>query len=71
MTEPVTLLTDEVQAWVGATAVYTAPEELSRASIRAFAYLGDFPVGGDEVVGLCRSADSVVVATPNHGAWDR
>ena len=37
MTEPVTLLTDEVQAWVGATAVYTAPEELSRASIRAFA----------------------------------
>lgn len=37
MTEPVTLLTDEVRAWVGATAVYTAPEELSRASIRAFA----------------------------------
>tara|TARA_Y100000758_G_scaffold257466_1_gene194722 strand:+ start:205 stop:687 length:483 start_codon:yes stop_codon:yes gene_type:complete len=37
MTEPVTLLTDEVRTWVGATAVYTAPEELSRASIRAFA----------------------------------
>ena len=37
MTEPVTLLTEKVQAWVGATAVYTAPEELSRASIRTFA----------------------------------
>jgi|TARA_B100001105_G_scaffold81138_1_gene64312 hypothetical protein len=37
MIEPVTLLTDEVRAWVGATAVYTAPEELGRASIRAFA----------------------------------
>ena len=37
MMKPVTLLTDEVQAWVGATAAYTAPEELSRASIRAFA----------------------------------
>lgn len=37
MTEPVTLLTDDVRSWVGATAVYTAPEELSRASIRAFA----------------------------------
>ncbi|MFT7649529.1 MAG: hypothetical protein ACI8Y4_004290 [Candidatus Poriferisodalaceae bacterium] len=37
MTATGTLLTDEVQAWVGATAQYTAPEELSRASIRAFA----------------------------------
>ncbi|MCS5689157.1 MAG: MaoC family dehydratase N-terminal domain-containing protein [Acidimicrobiales bacterium] len=37
MIEPLTLLTDEVQACVGATAVYTAPEELGKASIRAFA----------------------------------
>ncbi len=37
MIEPLTLLTNEVQACVGATAVYTAPEELGKASIRAFA----------------------------------
>ena len=37
MTAGFTLLTDEVRAMVGAGAVYTAPEELSRASIRAFA----------------------------------
>ena len=37
MIEPLALLTDEVQACVGATAVYTAPEELGKASIRAFA----------------------------------
>ncbi len=37
MIEPLTLLTDEVEACVGATAVYTAPEELGKASIRAFA----------------------------------
>jgi acyl dehydratase len=33
----VTLLTDEVRAWIGREAVYEAPEELGRASIRAFA----------------------------------
>lgn len=32
-----TLLTDEVRAWIGREAVYEAPEELGRASIRAFA----------------------------------
>ena len=37
MIEPLTLLTNEVEACVGATAVYTAPEELGKASIRAFA----------------------------------
>lgn len=37
MTSAVTLLTDEVLACVGMTAVYTAPEELSSASIRVFA----------------------------------
>lgn len=32
-----TLLTDEVRAWVGREAVYEAPEELGRAAIRYFA----------------------------------
>lgn len=31
------LLTDEIRAWIGREAVYEAPEELGRASIRAFA----------------------------------
>ena len=55
MTEPVTLLTDEVQAWVGATAVYTAPEELTRASIRAF----ELALGSDpDHWHQCRSTDA-------------
>ena len=33
----VSLLTDEVRACVGTTVSYTAPEELGRASIRAYA----------------------------------
>ena len=32
-----TLLTDELKAWIGREVSYTAPEELSRASIRYFA----------------------------------
>jgi acyl dehydratase len=32
-----TLLTDELKAWIGREVTYTAPEELSRASIRYFA----------------------------------
>jgi acyl dehydratase len=32
-----TLLTDEVKAWIGKEAVFEAPEELGRASIRYFA----------------------------------
>lgn len=32
-----TMLTEEVRAWIGREAVYEAPEELGRASIRAFA----------------------------------
>lgn len=36
------LLTDEVRAWIGRTAAYSAPEPLGRASIRYFALaLGD------------------------------
>ncbi|MDG2114694.1 MAG: MaoC family dehydratase N-terminal domain-containing protein [Actinomycetota bacterium] len=37
MNQAATLLTDEVRACVGTTATYTAPEALSRASIRSFA----------------------------------
>ena len=38
-----TLLTPELQARIGETAVYTAPEELGRASIRYFALaVGDY-----------------------------
>lgn len=37
MTAPSTLLTDEVEACVGSVIDYVAPEELSSASIRAFA----------------------------------
>lgn len=37
MTETPTLLTEEVQACVGTVVQYRAPEELGRASIRAFA----------------------------------
>ena len=38
-----TLLTPELQARIGETAVYTAPEELGRASIRYFALaIGDY-----------------------------
>ena len=37
------LLTDELRARIGETAVYTAPEELGRASIRYFALaIGDY-----------------------------
>ncbi|HVN28506.1 MAG TPA: MaoC family dehydratase N-terminal domain-containing protein [Candidatus Binataceae bacterium] len=37
-----TRLTDELKAWIGREATYTAPEELGRASIRYFALaLGD------------------------------
>lgn len=37
-----TLLTDEVRAWIGREAVYEAPEEVGRASIRYFAVaIGD------------------------------
>lgn len=37
-----TLLTDEVRAWIGREAVYSAPEEVGRASIRYFAIaIGD------------------------------
>jgi acyl dehydratase len=37
-----TRLTDELKAWIGREAVYTAPEELGSASIRYFALaLGD------------------------------
>jgi acyl dehydratase len=36
------LLTDEVRAWIGKEAVYEAPEEIGRAAIRYFALaLGD------------------------------
>ena len=38
-----TLLTDELSARIGETAVYTAPEELGRAAIRYFALaIGDY-----------------------------
>ena len=39
-----TMLTPEVRAFVGREAVYTAPEELGRASIRYFA----LAIGGDD-----------------------
>lgn len=42
MTAGSRLLTDELRAWVGREAAYTAPEELGRASIRYYALaLGD------------------------------
>lgn len=44
------LLTDEVRAWIGREAVYEAPEELGRASIRYFAIAvgDDNPLYTDE-----------------------
>jgi len=39
-----TMLTPEIRAFVGREAVYTAPEELGRASIRYFA----LAIGGDD-----------------------
>jgi hypothetical protein len=42
------LLTDEVKAWIGKEATYTAPEELGRASIRYFALaVGHEPTDAD------------------------
>jgi acyl dehydratase len=58
----VTLLTDELRAWIGREAVYTAPEELGRASIRYFARAigDDNPVYTDDAAARAAGFDGVV-----------
>ena len=56
------LLTDELRAWVGREAVYTAPEELGRAALRYFARsIGDDnPLYTDDDAARAAGLDGVV-----------
>jgi acyl dehydratase len=56
------LLTDGLRAWIGREAVYTAPEELGRASIRYFARAvgDDNPIYTDEEAARAAGYDDVV-----------
>lgn len=57
-----TMLTDEIRAWIGREAIYEAPEALGRASIRAFALAvgDDNPVYTDEAFALANGYPSVI-----------
>ena len=69
-----TLLTDEVKAWIGREATYTAPEELGRASIRYFA----MAVGHQGAIGdiapptmICETAQYMTTGQDGGGhRWD-
>ena len=56
------LLTDEVRAWIGKEVVYTAPEPLGRAAIRYFAQAigDDSPIYVDDDAGRAAGYDGVV-----------
>jgi acyl dehydratase len=58
----VTLLTDEVRAWIGRTVAYTAPEPLGRAAIRYYAVaVGDRnPLYFDDELARAHGYDGVV-----------
>jgi acyl dehydratase len=60
-----TRLTDELKAWIGREATYTAPEELGRASLRYFALaLGDDnPIYSDSAF-AAKSAHGDIIAPP-------
>lgn len=57
-----TLLTDEIKAWIGREAIYEAPEELGNASIRYFALaVGDEnPLYFDEEYARAHGYDGVI-----------
>lgn len=57
-----TLLTDEIKAWIGREAVYEAPEELGRAAIRYFALaIGDEnPLYFDDEYARANGYDGVI-----------
>ena len=57
-----TLLTDEIKAWIGREAVYEAQEELGRASIRYFALaIGDEnPLYFDDAYARANGYDAVI-----------
>lgn len=57
-----TLLTDELRAWIGREAVYTAPEELGRAALRYFALAvgDDNPVYTDDQAARAAGYDGIV-----------
>ena len=56
------LLTEEVRAWIGKEAVYTAPEPLGRAGIRYFALAigDDNPIYVDDEAARAAGYDGVV-----------
>jgi acyl dehydratase len=60
-----TLLTDDLKAWIGREATYTAPEELGRASIRYFALAlrDDNPIYSDSEFAK-QTVHSDIIAPP-------
>lgn len=55
------LLTDEVRAWIGREVVFVAPDEVSRSSIRAFAMaVGDDPLYRDDDYARSVGYESVI-----------